>query len=249
MIYTHQAQHLVQPLLSRAYPRGREKGHPDYAAQQILTRLGISGISSLKAACNQKNTLGSAWVDAQVEKFLALRPYTKGVEIDYGISTRFHRLSHQADWPRFSWLIMSNVEVDNYLTYILPKLDNFKHILGLMPLSNLEEKIDLNAEKALFILVGEQYALNKKNTYLLLKYLFSSQFQHLKGLELVLFHQHDDSLSQQLNNSNKFKILSQWRPYYSQWQSFLNTLSNWCRFQKQCVISHIQFINNAKEVQ
>src|SRR5690606_16322093 len=54
--------------------------------------------------------------------------HPKGLCIDLGagLSTRFHRLSRSADWPRFRWVDLDVPEVTRLKAALLPKTDNYQ---------------------------------------------------------------------------------------------------------------------------
>jgi O-methyltransferase involved in polyketide biosynthesis len=48
------------------------------------------------------------------------------IELGAGLSTRFHRLSDTADWPRFHWVEVDLPQVTALKAGVLPTIDNYR---------------------------------------------------------------------------------------------------------------------------
>ena len=103
-------------------------GFCDPAAQIVLDRLN-AGIRSLQPASTPADCLAlkrSQWMDHRCQQFFARYPHALCVELGAGFSTRFHRLSELADWPRFRWLEVDTAEIIQQKTKLLPAIDNYE---------------------------------------------------------------------------------------------------------------------------
>lgn len=108
-----------------------EMGFRDPAAQVMLERLGLGGAKSKKHGCIERRALQrSHWFDRRCEHFFARHPHALCIEIGAGFSTRFHRLSATADWPRFRWLEVDVPDVIRQKKELLPPIDNYQLMAG-----------------------------------------------------------------------------------------------------------------------
>lgn len=103
-------------------------GFCDPAAQIVLDRLN-AGIRYLQPASTPADCLAlkrSQWMDHRCQQFFSRYPHALCVELGAGFSTRFHRLSELADWPRFRWLEVDSAEIIQQKSKLLPAIDNYQ---------------------------------------------------------------------------------------------------------------------------
>lgn len=127
---------LTQPLITRAALTNRTFGFRDQAARFVLERLGVMPLprtESLPEKCYGDTLESTQWIDDKIKAFFETYPKGQGIEVDAGLSTRFHRLCESADWPRFSWQLVSPPEVADCLNYVFPPLDNFRSVASETP--------------------------------------------------------------------------------------------------------------------
>lgn len=103
-------------------------GFCDPAAQIVLDRLN-AGIRYLQPVSTPSDCIAlkrSQWMDHRCQQFFARYPHALCVELGAGFSTRFHRLSELADWPRFRWLEVDTADVIQQKAKLLPAIDNYE---------------------------------------------------------------------------------------------------------------------------
>lgn len=123
MIGTAELSALIQPLMERT---SANSSIYDIAALHVLEKLGLNRSKHIERHKERNKTKATRWIDSVSNDFLRKHPHAHGIEIDGGISTRFHRLSSQLDWPRFSWQLLNKPEITEYLHFIFPPMDNFR---------------------------------------------------------------------------------------------------------------------------
>lgn len=127
---------LTQPLITRAALTNRTFGFRDQAARFVLERLGVMPLTRTESLPEKSygDTLESTqWIDDKIKAFFDIYPQGQGIEVNAGLSTRFHRICESADWPRFSWQLVSPPEVADCLNYVFPPLDNFRSVASETP--------------------------------------------------------------------------------------------------------------------
>lgn len=155
MLNAIQFSDLVEPVIkrARAQPVCNTKGFSDRAASFVLERLGIATNNRLDAPSLHLSKC--AWIDSQARSFFTLHPKGHGIEVDSGLSTRFHRISEQLDWPRFYWNAINPLDVNDCLRFVFPNLDNH-HLVGVnAPLLHWHEHIAWTDAAPRLVIVGE----------------------------------------------------------------------------------------------
>lgn len=167
MLNTLDLSDLVEPVIQRAQASevsARVKGFSDCSAAVVLERLGINPRSddytSLSQTENENQIARCTWIDDQLRLFLDINPDAEGVEVNGGLSTRFHRLSEQLDWPRFSWSAINTFDVNECLEYVFPTLDNCKYFACHQPESDWGNFVNWQGEKRKIVIIGEQKPLH-----------------------------------------------------------------------------------------
>lgn len=127
---SHMTESLLQRAVASAYlPR---YGFIDRAAEVLVGQLAI-GSKQLEHALNRVQRdasmlLRCQWIDEQVKRFFEEHPEGTVIEIDAGLSTRFHRLSYASEWPKFSWLNVDTGSDVQPVSGYFPVTDNYARI-------------------------------------------------------------------------------------------------------------------------
>lgn len=134
MLSTETIGRLIEPVISRAtasavYPR---LGWRDRWAEMVLEKLDVAPelMRSFRASSEQQfdGLQRCKWIDDQLLTFLRRYPNAQVVELNAGLSTRFHRISNACDWPRFSWVAVDTMDVTEVVSYVFPKLDHHARV-------------------------------------------------------------------------------------------------------------------------
>lgn len=105
----------------------QQLGITDPAAKFLLEQLGFGAYSDKRNSRAEMRALRrSGWFDRRCEAFFSRHPEALCIELGAGFSTRFHRLSARADWPRFHWLEVDTYEVIQQKNGLLPRIDNYE---------------------------------------------------------------------------------------------------------------------------
>lgn len=184
---------LIEPLLARSSRNPIPSKYTDDTADLVLTRLGVSPELTAKPPQDwtQKNQL-SWWTDEKTHRFFKTRPTALGVEVNCGISTRFHRISGRADWPRFSWLMVNSPGVNECLQQAFPQMDNFTTVASDTPEGDWLSVVAQHNNDAALVVMGESEPLSYKQFAKLVDYIQEANCGPLKHLEMVVFHAVDD---------------------------------------------------------
>ena len=164
-----QLTELIHPVLKRAGLNSNKYAYFDRAAAHIVEKLGLHS----KKAKNSQNNYHCreiekcSWIDGELIDIFEHLPLAQGIEVDSGLSTRFHRLSGKLEWPRFSWASVTSHAVSKHLSEILPRTDNLANIPCRSPLDEWEKHIHW-AESGTIIIIGEHTPTEKLSDFLAL---------------------------------------------------------------------------------
>jgi len=115
------------PLCARAHAQQwPEIGFSDQAASLLAQLLGINLKQRLAPIAERQLIQRSQWFDEVCRDFLHRHPKAMCIELGAGLSTRFHRLSSTADWPRFHWVDVDLPHVIVSKAAVLPVIDNYR---------------------------------------------------------------------------------------------------------------------------
>jgi O-methyltransferase involved in polyketide biosynthesis len=103
-----------------------EIGFSDQSASLLAQLLGISLSQRLSPAVERQLIQRSQWFDGICRDFFHRHPKAMCIELGAGLSTRFHRLSSTADWPRFQWADVDLPHVTISKAAVLPAIDNYR---------------------------------------------------------------------------------------------------------------------------
>lgn len=189
MIMPTKLNDLTQPLFERAaHPRLNTK-LKDRAAGFVLERLGLECTSEAKRSIAREILQATHWIDSKINAFFEAHPSAQGIEVDSGLSTRFHRLSELSDWPRFSWQMINKPDVAAYLDYIFPPLDNFRNIASATPFVSWPTHLGWQSAEAVIVVLGENSPLPAGDVMEHILHAYHSvQKRGVKNVQLLVHH-------------------------------------------------------------
>lgn len=246
MLTTPQLHQLAKPVFERSV-YGNIMGFSDRAATYVLERLGMNINTHFATAQNSHQNLqrlrATQWIDHKVKRFFEHNPQGQGLEISSGLSTRFHRISSQLDWPRFTWQMINPCDIDDCIHFVFPKLDNFRSLASRHPINFLPTCLGWQGATSNIVIIGENQPLTQQhiqsNLIPTLKTLAAGK---IKALECIICYS-DCSLKKLLQHQ-AFSMLvvdeyqpPKHRPYWLQALRRFITIK-----QKQTVnLSHVKF--------
>lgn len=93
------------------------------------------------------------WLDQQCLAFFNQYPNGQGIECGAGLSTRFHRLSEQHEWPQFSWVDIDSEDSIGLKSAAMPVIDNYRLITSDRSVEELIASIHWNKTTPLVIAI------------------------------------------------------------------------------------------------
>jgi len=102
-----------------------EIGFRDQFAHRLALMLGISLKQRWPLPEERKLVERCQWFDSCCRDFLQRHPQAMCIELGAGLSTRFHRLSATAEWPRFQWVDIDLPQITGFKARVLPHIDNY----------------------------------------------------------------------------------------------------------------------------
>ncbi len=93
------------------------------------------------------------WLDQRCLAFFNQHPKGLGIECGAGLSTRFHRLSEQHEWPQFSWVDIDSEESIALKSRAMPVIDNYRLIANDNQLKELFSAIQWDGSTPLMIVI------------------------------------------------------------------------------------------------
>ncbi|WP_053979495.1 hypothetical protein [Marinagarivorans algicola] len=161
MLSQTQFLQLLAPVVCRAQARGDAStaGFIDRAAGYVLTLLDCKEEVNVSKSQHRLALRRYQWFDQEALCFFEQYPEGVGIEVAGGLSTRFHRLSEQLDWPRFSWRAVNTPSVDDCIGFIFPELDNHMHVACTKPLEDFTKTIHWRQAQPKLIIVGDDKPL------------------------------------------------------------------------------------------
>ena len=175
-------ERLVDPLVERSAYLTNIAGFKDQAAYYVLEKLGMAKPDLPMPRLKTARIDEAQWVDDKIRAFLNAHPAGQGLEVNSGISTRFHRLS---------WQLINPNSVDTYLNYVFTRLDNFRTVASETPITSWPKYTKWQHSDALIVVLGEDKALNLTDVLALRNSLDSLYFDALHAVELLLYHTGD----------------------------------------------------------
>lgn len=125
----------------------------DRAANTLTGLLDIDACLRFCPLDERRYLRANHWLDQQCLAFF--NQYPKGLEIEFGagLSTRFHRLSEQHEWPQFSWLDIDSEERIALKSAAMPVIDNYRLINSDRSTAELVASIQWNKTTPLVIVI------------------------------------------------------------------------------------------------
>lgn len=111
---------------ARAQRQWPEIGFSDQSASLLAQLLGINVKQRLSPLDERRLIQRNQWFDECCRDFFQRHPHAMCIELGAGLSTRFHRLSDTADWPRFNWVEVDLPQVSALKADVLPAIDNYR---------------------------------------------------------------------------------------------------------------------------
>ena len=105
-----------------------ELGFNDQSASLLAQLLGVNLKQRMPLLDEQHLIERCQWFDERCHDFFQRHPRATCIELGAGLSTRFHRLSGTADWPRFQWVDVDLPHVTASKSEVLPAIDNYRLI-------------------------------------------------------------------------------------------------------------------------
>lgn len=221
---------LAQPVFARASAHGGARFR-DEAAYHVLKRLELNkeGLVEVKPA--NANLSQAKWLDARASAFIGRHPEAGVVEIESGLSTRFHRLCANADWPRFSWRLVNNRDITDCLNFVFTETDSFDCHASEAPVSRWPALIGSQPNEALFVIAGESTPVKNSSIELLLLAFLEAIEQGHQRAELIICH-HQASLADHIKLYSPLKIVEE-RTFKPSGDWFARLCGHWGRGQQQ----------------
>jgi len=93
------------------------------------------------------------WLDQRCLTFFNQFPKALGIECGAGLSTRFHRLSEQHEWPQFSWVDIDSEESIVLKAQAMPVIDNYRLVMSNHTAEKLVSEINWDKTTPLMMVV------------------------------------------------------------------------------------------------
>jgi len=175
-------------LCARAHARRQwpEMGFNDQSANLLAQLLGINLKQRLPLQDEQKIIERCQWFDERCLDFFQRHPRAMCIELGAGLSTRFHRLSDTADWPRFEWVDVDLPQVTSSKAKVLPAIDNYRLVSADIMNDNWLSQSGWVAGRPLLILMEAVSSEIGDDAILKLLYRLRQAASSAEELELVL---------------------------------------------------------------
>jgi hypothetical protein len=169
MLTAWQLSRLIDPVICRAQAsqEASVSGFVDRASWHVLMQLERDEPVHDRTLWRQhkKQLQRWQWIDHAVIDFFKKYPRGIGVEVDGGLSTRFHRASELMDWPQFSWRAINTIDVADCLDFVFPLIENHVSVVCDKPLTDWTRHIRWNDPIAKIVILGEAKPLADWNTF------------------------------------------------------------------------------------
>lgn len=194
MLNATQISELIDPVVFRAQAdvNAKSSGFADRAARYVLRQLGLEDERVLSQYNWQRHDAAlkrSQWIDRQALQFFSRHPTGLGVEVNAGLSTRFHRLCASSDWPQFSWRVINNLDVADCLSYVFPTLDNHTSIASDNPTHDWYNRIYWCERRAKIVIIDDPQTMTSWADF---EHLYQSIIERLTAetpsIEVLLSH-------------------------------------------------------------
>ena len=207
MLHTYELSDLLAPVIHRANTKSNMLA--DRSALYVLEKLGINTQHNTPLL-QQNNLLARCqWIDQQLLSYFQEYPKTECIEVNGGLSTRFHRLSEKSDWPQFSWCTINSHDINDCLQYVFPKLDNYCSIGDNNSLISWQKHIHWNSRKNKVLILGEYQSVQSWNDFTALYVnIQKSLTSQTPYLDIILTHQINNFPTLCMNHKLSTDIIS-----------------------------------------
>jgi O-methyltransferase involved in polyketide biosynthesis len=199
---------------ARAGRQWPEIGFSDHPASLLAQLLGVSLTQRLSPTDERRLIQRSQWFDECCRDFFLRHPQAMCIELGAGLSTRFHRLSDTADWPRFHWVEVDVPEVTALKQKVLPAIDNFRLVSANIVCDDWLSMSGWNSQQPLLVLLEAVTPGLKRDSLLIL---IKKLKQRLGATELEI-------------------VLDETRP--GLWQGWLACLAKWANLRLRLPLTH-----------
>lgn len=196
MLSATQLSHLITPVQQRADASRHclASGFIDRAASLLIKRFEsyTSNAEKRDWRSNELQLHCCQGIDQQVLDFFNRFPLGTGIEVDGGLSTRFHRISEKLDWPRFHWRTINPLDVDDCIQYAFPQMDN--HLsLACNSADDWHKLVPWSDGSAKIIILGEQQPFQQLDSLLTHLHQLEEKIHATNTpLRLIICHRLDD---------------------------------------------------------
>ncbi len=133
----------------------------DRAATALTHLLNIDAHVRFCPVDERRYLQANHWLDQRCLAFFNQFPQGLGIECGAGLSTRFHRLSEQHEWPRFSWVDIDTEERMLLKSNAMPVIDNYQLLADKQEINQLVSEIAWDKSTPLMIVVDSfSYSLD-----------------------------------------------------------------------------------------
>ena len=207
MLRNYELSDLLTPVIHRANTKSTML--TDRAALYVLEKLGVTTQHNT-VLLQQRDALARyQWIDQQLLSYFQKHPKAECIEVNGGLSTRFHRLSEKSDWPQFSWSAINTHDINDCLQYVFPRLDNYRSIGDNDSLRSWQKHIRWNAKENKILILGEYQPVQNWNDftalYINIQRSLTSQTPYL---DIILTHQINDFPTHCMNYKLSTHIIS-----------------------------------------
>lgn len=207
MLHTYELSDLLAPVIHRANIKSNILA--DRAAVYVLEKLGISTQYNISLSPQQNVLARCQWIDQQLLSCFQEYPKTECIEVNGGLSTRFHRLSEKSDWPQFSWSAINPHDINDYLQYVFPKIDNYRSLGDDNSLTSWQKHIPWHSRKNKILILGEYQSVQSWNDFTALYInIQKSLTPQTPYLDIILTHQINDFPSLCMDHKLLVNIIS-----------------------------------------
>ncbi|MEJ2417160.1 MAG: hypothetical protein P8Y45_09545 [Exilibacterium sp.] len=199
MLYTLDLSTLLGPVMHRAQAglQVRIRGFTDRSAAFVLEQIGVPahGRSSDVDFSGERLVYITrcSWIDRELIQFFSKASTGEGIEIAGALSTRFHRLSEQLDWPQFSWCAINTRDINDCLQFVFPAIDKLRCIGCDKPMGSWQKHVHWPSKTPKILIVGEQNPVNDWEAFACLyDSIQVSLTNETPCIELIVAHAIDD---------------------------------------------------------
>lgn len=255
MLDLMQLSQLVDPVRCRATAASElgSIGFVDRSARFVLGRLGMESLLEGGAPISRYRDFSRVsrwqWIDKQATSFLEKYPNGQGIEVDGGLSTRFHRISELLSWPRFSWKTINTHDVVDCIQYVFPQLDNCSNVACGSPVSEWTKNVCWQEKLMRIAIIGEQKPIAKWQAFTTIcKDIEKKLREESPEFHLILSHSVENFQARLEQSSLNVRIYSQMPAVIYKRSKLLNLFNRILSVNKKNQIQcHYLVVSTSKE--